>query len=203
MKKLTILHLADVDPNDNPVVIYDPEEIKEAIYDNEIAYLTKEDRELFEKEFGFRPENYEKIKRESDEEELDDRVREFLDEHGKYPEQICQGYYCSDIYEKEELEEIVKNGGLLYWNVLEYPTEEADFDYDKYYTYWDGSNWRALKIDDIEEVEVEEDYDVERGNTWTRYFYTTKDGKRLVVFSSHYQGTLDELEEDYEALEEK
>ena len=67
---------------------------------------------------------------------------------------------------------------------------------EQYYHFHDGSNWKLLKIEDEKEVNVEE-VDVERYDTGNRITYQAKNDMLFVVDSSNYQGSIDNVIDDY------
>jgi len=185
MEKLILAQLE----NKEETYVVSENEIIEGIYDNSLRYFTKEDIEAFIKKFGFHP-------LEMDIEKIDeDELNDFLDEHENYAPQIAPGCYCEDVVSRKDLEEIVEDGGILFWDKLEFPTNEADFDWEKYYVYWDGSNHKCILIEYMCEIEAEYQ-GKELGNTFEKYYYKTKKGNDLVVFSSYYQGSIDILDEE-------
>eukprot|EP01156_Anaeramoeba_ignava_P006317 Anaeramoba_ignava/a348332_91.p1 GENE.a348332_91~~a348332_91.p1 ORF type:complete len:223 (+),score=47.25 a348332_91:12-680(+) len=73
---------------------------------------------------------------------------------------------------------------------------------EKYYWYHDGSNWRLKAISEIKEIEAEY-IGSENYNTGNLQEFELKNGKRFVIDSSMYQGSIDNVQDEYaEVIEE-
>ena len=165
----------------------------EAIYDNELAYFDKEAVLLFEKMFGFSVFEYGGKYIEDD--SMQEDIEEFIEDNKKYPKQVAPGIYCEDMYSKDELVELEEKEVIFFWRDLEYATKYADLEFDRYYIYWDGSNYECKKIEEIYEVLVEHTHTF-RGDTYSEIYYKDKNGAEIVVYSSMYQGSLDVIDEE-------
>ena len=174
------------------IQISNKEDVKEAIYLPETTYLTKEQVEEFKNDFGIDLYNTEYISTKYEENE--DELEEWLDDNKQYPTQICQGHYCEDIIAKEEIEDIFDNGGILI-NDDYIITDDSGYDYELYYPYWDGSNYRVIEVEDLYEIEAEH-IGTTPGDTFNIRHYKISDGLEFSIYSSFYQGSLDEVEED-------
>ena len=117
-----------------------------------------------------------------------------------------QGVYCEDIILKEDIEKLEnKNVLFIDGEFINNIISDCCFD-DKYYFYWDGSNWRAEKIKELYQIEAEEidcdeldcNNDCENRGDCHYNCYKTKENKKFRVFCSHYQGKLDFIDEECE-----
>ena len=197
--------------NGEDYVLFDKEDVIEAAYLPDVKYFDKEDIREFKKRFGVdlvklakKGGSIESIKEKFEEKEDYDTAEEiddFIDSLNYLP-QCCMSNYCEDIIEKEDIEELEKEGVIFYdtSNDILYNIQ-SDIDFDLYYTFWDGRNYKCLRIIDIEEVKVREIKDkwYEDGNTYHYLYYKrTDNGKIFRVYVSHYQGDIPVIDDEWD-----
>jgi len=194
--------------NTNEIVRVSEDDIKEAGYFEDLKYLDIEKQKEFKKLFGIDLNKHIEEDIYSLKEELDDDMQDEFDYFVSdlpYVKTACDGIYCENIILKEDIEDL--EGDVVFLNsdyLVNSISEIAD---DKFFIHFDGSNYRAYKIEEIYEIVCDECDDDEfdcddncdmRDGTYHYEYYKTETGKKFRLFCSHYQGTLDILDEDCE-----
>ena len=111
----------------------------------------------------------------------------------EYAETYADNYIVLDsidensMYVDKDSYEFYRGSKILGWYELG--------EYEKYYNFWNGSNWKMIEIEDIKEVEAEL-IDVVQYDTGNRRLYKLEDGTKFTVNNSFYQGSIDYVEED-------
>jgi DNA-directed RNA polymerase subunit H (RpoH/RPB5) len=94
-----------------------------------------------------------------------------IDENGIYYDDYCDEFYYGH--------------NILMW------------DRNQYYWHHDGSNWRMEKIEEIQEIEAKE-VEIKNYGTGVIETYETKNGDIFKIDRSFYQGTKDNVIEEYD-----
>jgi len=199
MKKIVLFNLEN---RDEVFVDYDKDDFFEGFYDSYTKIIDKEAQEKL-KELGVDVEElfYDRkdLKSFVEDKNLDEETKEeiqYILNDLYYLPQVCEGYYCEDVHSKSDIEELENELFFIdYDGYIADKDDILDLCDETYYCYWDGSNHRCAKVEWIEEIEIEYEY-TNHGDTYSKIYYTTKGGNKLVVFSSMYQGSLPIVDED-------
>lgn len=165
------------------------DDIVDSFHNCELRILSKENIKKYNIKAG------DSLKKFEDDEELADEFNDVLEDSDYVDTFLDDMIDLSDI-DKESIyfdrynDEFFSGEDILFW------------DTQKYYYYYDGSNWNMKEISEIEDIEVEY-IGSENYNTGSYEKYRLKNGKHFTIDSSMYQGTIDNVVEDYNYIIEE
>lgn len=165
------------------------DDIVESFENNSLKAVSKDIAEKYNIKKDDRKDKFE------DDEELNEEFEDALNDCD-YAETFMEDMIRVDSIDEETIyfdsynDEFFSGTDILSWGT------------EKYYWYHDGSNWQMKEICEIKEVEAEE-IGSENNNTGCLETFELKNGKIFIIESSMYQGSIDNVIDDYNNIIEE